>query len=291
MTFWEAPSDWKIDWSTQRENFSHVNQWIFLILPWALLATVFIFRKRLSGLSNKAKGRTYTTMGIIAISWELWFDLGGIISSSNPSHEVWVHFVDGFDFCRINMYILGSFLVIRKPEWVKWIAATALFGGYTTLIDHYHDRAAFHSLVTHAIILAAFPAIAITMNATNYKVKNLVQAHLFNWSLVAIMYTVNQYTGGVAGELTKDRMADNMMVGFAPWPFNVYLWMLSVMFLEWSYFTTYRVVHNKTYEVKNGVTFIQSFKNEWKAETKKYWITLLSVFGSAYVLLLITFVI
>ena len=272
-----SPKELEIAWSnTKTENFSHPNQIIFLLLPWVLLGIVFFFRRKFAAVSTRTKNITYFSMGAFAILWELWFDVSSIINSNKTTADA-MHeqFIAGFDFCRMNMYILGLFLVIRKPEMVKWIAATALFGGYSTLIDHYgqhsiNPTADIHSLMTHAVILSVIPAITITMNKTNYKVRNLVQAHLFNWTLVAIMFTVNVYNpGSVAGELTKDRMADNMLVGWAPWPANMFLWILSVMMLEWAYFIIFRIIFWRTYLQK--MTFGQTFSMEWPADKKQWY--------------------
>lgn len=263
------PGDIEIAWSPEKDNFTHANQFIFLALPWVLLFMIFLFRRQLKALSPKFKNYFYPSMGIFMILWELWFDVSSIVDSTlSRGDAVWDQFVGAFDFCRMNMYIIGSFLVFRRADLVKWATATALFGGYSTLIDHYHGSANIHSLVTHAIILSAVPALVVTMDGTNYKVRNLIHAHLFNWLLVIVMYSSNVLWDGVAGELTPQRMGDNVMVGWAPWPANMFLWILSVMVLEWAYFAIFRLVYWRTYQT--SMTVKETFTNEWP-EDKKEW--------------------
>lgn len=268
-----TPKDYYMDWSKKDEMFGHTNQIIFMILPWLLLFIVFLFRKKFSAVSNKTKNITYITMGLMMIGWELWFDIGSIVNRAdgiNVYDQMYQQFIDGFDFCRMNMYIAGTFMVICKPQLVKWVAATSLFGGYSTLFDHYDKQADVHSLMTHSVFLAVFPSLVVTISGTNYKVRDLIGAHLFNWLLVAIMYTVNVYTGSVAGELTEDRMADNMIAGFAPWPINMFIWILAVMMLEWAYFITFRILFWRTHLAKQNIGFWKSFALEWPQD-KKQW--------------------
>lgn len=271
-----SPDKISIAWSENdhgKNNFSHPNHFVFLFLPWVLLALIFVFRRFLSSRSDKTKFITTASLGAFAIIWELWFDVASIVNRDanvSASSAAWTQFVDGFDFCRMNTYIVGVFLILQRRELIKWVAATALFGGYSTLIDHYSNTASFHSLITHAVILTSFAAVGATMWGSNYKVRNLIHSHLFNWALVAFMYfVVNNEWGGHAGELTKDRMGDNVMVGFAPFPVNMFLWILSVMFLEWMYFIVFRLIWWRTYAKKDS--FGQTFKVEWPIDKVEWY--------------------
>jgi len=275
--FWDWPNEVDIPWSAKNANFTHPMQLVMLALPWLIIFTVFLFRKQLSGAPQKVKNITYTTLGIFALVWELWFDISSIVyrgKDQSINDAMFRQFKNGFDYCRMLTYINATFLIFRRVELVKWVAATSLFGGYSTLIDHYNGTANFHSVVTHTIILAGIPSIAFTMSAKQYKVRNLIHAHLFNWTLVAIMFTTNVLWDGVAGELTKERMDKNMVVGVdglfgASWPGNMFLWIFLVMLLEWSYFGVSRLLIWRTYQ--RDLTFIETFVVEWPKDKIEWY--------------------
>ena len=263
-----------IAWS-DKNNFNNINQFIFLTIPILSLALIFVLRKRLKNVNENLKDLAMISLGLFALFWELIYDIYGIKVNVEKGMELreamFEQFKGGFDLCKMNTYIVGTFLVLRKPNMVKWVGATALFGGYSTLIDHYRDHAQIHSLITHAIILSTFPSVALAMSGENYKVRNLIHAHLFNYVLVAVMYYTNTLWDGVAGELTKERMEDNMLVGFAPWPTNMFLWIFAVMMVEWLFFTIHRIIINFTYEKQRGVSFITSFKLEFDQDKKEWY--------------------
>ena len=281
-SFWNWPTDFLIPWSPENANFTHPNQFVALALPWVIILIVFIFRKQLSNASQKAKNITYTSLGIFAIIWEFWFDISKIAyRGQGVSEAMFIQFRKGFDFCRMLTYINGVFLIFRRADLIKWVAATSLFSGYSTLIDHYEEtNSTFHSLFTHTIILSAFPSVAFTMSAKQYKVRNLIHAHLFNWTLVAIMvitnYVWNAHTfdsgngyHAVAGELTQNRMKGNMIVGEIPWPGSMFVWILLVMLLEWSYFGVSRLIIWRTHQKE--LSFIQTFVVEWEKDKKEWY--------------------
>ncbi len=187
-------------------------------------------------------------MGLFAIGWELWFDLSSITVGGNSTYE---QFWSGFDLCRLNMYIIGVFLLLRKIDWIKWVVATALWGGASSLFNHYNNSAIVHSLFTHAIILPTFPAFAITLAKTNYSFKSYVYAHFFNWTVVLFLIATNYGFDRHAGELREDHLADNVLVGWAPYGLRMILWILVVMFVEFCYFLLFRYVYWQSYEPKS----------------------------------------
>lgn len=186
-------------------------------------------------------------MGAFAIIWELWFDIASINSGTPAYQQFW----NGFDLCRLNMYLIGVFLLFRKIDWIKWVVATALWGGTSTLFNHYNNAAPIHSLITHAIVLPTFPAIAITMAKTNYSFKSYVYAHLFNWSIVIFIVCLNYISGASHAELREDHLGDNVLVGWAPYGARMILWILVVMIVELCYFALYRYIYWQTYNEKD----------------------------------------
>lgn len=246
-TFKNWPNDLEIAWSKNTDLFGHVNQVIFFFLPWVLLLTLYLFRRQIGKINPNISKWIITSMGLFAITWELWFDISSDVSGVNPTEQFW----GGFDLCRLNMYVVGAFLLFRKTEWVKWVVATALWGGVSTLFNHYNNAATVHSLVTHAIVLPLFPALAITMTKTNYTFKSYVYAHLFNWTIVIFLIATNYGLDRHAGELREDHLSDNALVGWAPYGMRMLLWILVVMVVEFAYFVLYRYIYWQTYEEKS----------------------------------------
>ena len=139
-----------------------------------------------------------------------------------------------------------------------------------------------HSLVTHAVILPVIPALAIAISGSNYKIKNLIHAFIFNLTLVGIMiivnYTVNNgwdvvripgRVHAIAGELTRTNMKNNALVGFLPWPFNMVLWIFAVMMLEWIYFFFHRLIIWRTYQ--RHLSLKQTFKDEFAIDAPQWY--------------------
>lgn len=246
-TFSNWPNDWTIEWSKQTEVFGHPNQIIVFFLPWILLLAIFCFRRKIGAIDYKYTKYIWNVMGAFAIVWEFWFDIATITHGTSP----FVQFKNGFDLCRLNTYLIGAFLLFRKVEWVKWIVATALWGGVSTLFNHYNTAAPIHSIITHAVILPTFPAFAITLSKTNYSFKSYVYAHLFNWTIVIFLICLNYSTGETHGELREDHLQDNVLVGWAPYGLRIILWILVAMVVELCYFLLYRYVFWQTYENKN----------------------------------------
>ena len=269
-------NDIRMPWNPNMMSGIHLS---IMLMPFVALFIVFMFRKKFFVAPQGIKNYVFITLGVFAIFWELWYDVGSIYDGSSAFKE----FIGGFDYCRMNTYIVGTLLILRKNEMLKWVAATSLFSGVSTLVDHWsHYTAPVHSVITHGVILAIFPSIAIASMGTNYKVKNLIHSHLFNWTLVLIMITVNLHINGgweenssrygftsVAGELTKNRMTKNMLVGWAGWPWALMLWILAVMMLEWIFFIVHRLIIWRTYQ--KDLSFKETFTEEFKHDLPQWF--------------------
>lgn len=275
----------KIPWGKKGDFLNPVHLF-FLLLPFILLFFIFISRKKLSSIKLEHKFFIWITLGVMVIFWELWFDVTSIKNEVNDGHALsyamFHQFISGFLYCRMNMYIVGTFLVLRKTEMLKWVAGTAFFGGLTVIFDSFSGEADIHSLFTHAIFLCVVPFLAITMNKGNYAVKNLIHSVMFNLFLVMVMLVVNVWINGglttnpnkygfasFAGELTKDRMAINAMVGWSAWPMNIILWILLVVLLELIVFFVFRLVNWKTYNKK--MTYAETFTTEYKRDISEWY--------------------
>ena len=267
-------TSYKIKWPL----IGNKNKIIFMILPWIILLIIFLFRRQFKNAPQQAKDFMMITLGLFALFWELNYELSSIHGGAKPFRQ----FIWGFYYCRMNMFVVGTFLILRKTEMLKWVAATSLFSGYIVIFGGYHGEAQIHSLVTHSIVLASFPSIAIAMSGSNYKIKNLMHSHLFNWTLVAVMLIVNYdvNNGWVedptkygfpssAGELTKDKLANNLLVGWAQWPGNIIIWIFLVMSLEWIYFGIHRLIIWRTYQ--RNMTLRQTYSEEFKVDVPQWF--------------------
>ena len=273
-----------VPWNKGNNVIKGFNSKIFLLLPMILLLGVFLLRKKLSSGSKNAQDFLIITLGLIAIFWELLHDVSAIhfrFADQTANFKMYQQFILGFSLCRMNTYIIGTFLIFRKIDMVKWVAATSLFGGIVSLVGEYDNTANLHSLITHSVILTVFPALAISTNKTTYTVRNLIHAFIFNLTLVGVMlivnYTVNNgwdvvkvqhKVHAIAGELTRTNMANNDLVGFLPWPFNMVLWIIAVMMLEVIYYFAQRIVVWRTYNRDTKLKEIYSLeykkdKPEW----------------------------
>lgn len=202
-------------------------------------------------------------MGAFALVWEAMFDITSL--ATDPKHAK-DQFMGMLDLCRLNMYIVGLFLITRKINCLKWVVATSLWGGVSTLFDHYNNTAAFHSLISHAVVLAIFPSLAITISKTNYSFSNYVYAHFFNWTIVLILIITNYWWGKHAGELTEAELKDNALVGFMPYGGRMILWIFVAMIIEFCYFLIYRFIYWITYEKQNTKfwpDFAQNARDGW----------------------------
>lgn len=278
--WWNWPNNLTIPWPSDEMDFSG-NHLLWALLPVVflillLLFTIFFGKKYFPMIPKRVLNWTLTIMGFIAISWELWFDIASIASGVDPLEQ----FKGGFDLCRLNMYLLGVFLLLRRIEWVKWIAATCLFGGMSTMVDHFHDAAQVHSLITHGIILSLFPSIAIAITRENYKFRNYIHAHILNYSITAFLIITNFYWGTHAGELAPENMHDNVLVGWAfggdeiNWPNaipSMAVWIGAVMFVEASYFLVHRSIYWFIYQKDQKISWVQSFKNEWPKDKAEWY--------------------
>ena len=123
---------WLMPWDDGNKIVDGFNSKLFLVLPWLLLFTVFLMRKKLNGGSDNMKKYTIITLGLFALFWELLHDVSIIhVRRNSPYgvyHEMYNQFILGFSLCRMNVYIIGTFLIFGKTELIKWVAATSLFG-------------------------------------------------------------------------------------------------------------------------------------------------------------------
>ena len=265
-------------------GWNDIDSKIFLVLPFVLLLIVFLTRKTLSNTSTNNKDILLITLGLIAFFWELNHDLNTIHNRTIESlnYTVYTEFVRGFSLCRMNTYIVGVFLMFRRTEMLKWVAATSFFGGIVSIVGEYHGTANTHSLITHSVILTVFPAIGITLTKSNYTMRNLIHAFIFNLTLVAIMMIVNYSVNNgwdvvkvphkvhsIAGELTRTNMGDNALVDFLPWPFNMVLWITAVMIVEVIYCFTQRLIVWRTY--KKDKTIREIYSAEFKIDKKEWY--------------------
>lgn len=270
--WWNWPNNLIIDWPSDVMDFSG-NHLVWVLVPIVallllLLFTILFGKKVYPRISKRAKGITYTSMGIFVIGWELWFDAASVASGVNALEQ----FKDGFDLCRLNMYILGSFLLFRKINWVKWIVATCLFGGLSTMVDHYGPYAApatIHSLITHGIILSVFPSFVVAISGENYLVRNYLHAHIFNLLIVTFLIVTNILWDKSAGELSVEALDDNVLVGWAPGVWAMVMWIFAVMFVELCYFLVHRSIYWYIYQKSTSLSWIGAFKEEWPKDKEE----------------------
>ena len=265
---------------------SNITPYIFLSMPLILLLIIFLFRKNLSSISNDAKNYIWITLGMTMIFWQLWWDVTSIKDGEkmygNLNKAMLRQFINGFIFCRLNMYVAGVFLVLRKIDMLKWVVATSFFGGIVSVYGEYKGQASIHSLLTHSIFLTVFPFYGVTLSRSNYRVKNLIHSHLFNWTLVIVMLGINYHVNGgftensskygfpsIAGELTIDRLENNALVGWLKWPGNLFMWIFIVMLLEIIVFSIYRLINWRTY--KRNLTFKETFTTEHKIDSVSWY--------------------
>ena len=267
---------YKVNWD------GTINKYIFLTLPWILLLAIFILRKKLNMIPLHYKNITYITLGLFAFFWELDHDLTTLFLTTDIKFEAYNLFISGFGLCRMNIYIVGVFLMFRKLEMLKWVVATSLFGGLSALFGEYDHTANIHSLITHAIILMPLPAFALAISGKNYTLRNILHTHIFSLTIVGVMLIVNYIINdgwivtrghhlviSTAGELTKTNMSDNPIVGKIPWPFNAVVWIMLVILIAWLYFGIYRLIIWRTYQ--KDLTFRQTFTQEFGIDRLEWY--------------------
>ncbi len=271
MKWYQWTESWEISWTP-------TTHYIFMALPLVLLALIFLLRKPLQRISPKSKGRILTMMGLIVIGWELWFDVNTIMSDSKmmgTSDAMWETFKGGFALCRLNMYLMGSMLLFRRTEMLKWILATAVFGGYSTLVDHYDGSpmASAHSLVTHAVMLSTFIPFALAMKPSNFTLRNLFHSYLLNYFIVGTLLVTNHMWHAHAGELTAAALKNNMIAGWAYdiWqPLTLIVWVGIITLFVALVFILHRVIYWASTPANRNTGFRKSFSNE-KEIDKKEW--------------------
>lgn len=239
------------------EDFSSTNQIIFMVMPVVVFILIFLFRKQFRKVNELVKKVTLITLGSFAIFHELMFD----IDSINDGAGVFDQLVLGnLELCRFNAYMVGIGLILLAfdKNMLKWVAGTALFGGYSTLVDHYDGSATIHSLITHSVILCLFPAFAFAMKDSKYTNKDLKMAFVWNLTYVMVAMAVNyslDYKDGAfvhsAGVLSPSELHDNMIGGFAYdiWPPLAFVaWIGAVIILQFIYVGVFRLIYKIDHE-------------------------------------------
>ncbi len=282
MKWYEWTANITLEWTS-------MTHYIFMALPVILLLLIFLLRNKISNISPKAKGIILTIMGLFVIGWELWFDVVEILHSAQSSSigdAMFLQFKNGFSLCRLNMYVMGVFLVFRRMNMLKWILATALFGGYSTLIDHYTigTSPSMHSIFTHSVILVSFIPFALAMKPSNYTVRSLIHTYLFNWTIVGVLLYTNHLWGVSNGELTSAALRTNMIVGWAYdiWkPLTLIAWVGVISIFAGVMFGLYRLIYwasiikdestSPTWIKIKTYTGAKGFRRSFESEEKAAW--------------------
>lgn len=234
------------------DDFSSTNQIIFMAMPVVVFILIFLFRKQFRKVNELTKKVVLITLGSFSIFHELMFDIDSINNGTNAFDQL---VLGNLELCRFNAYMVGIGLILLAfdKNMLKWVAGTALFGGYSTLVDHYPTTATIHSLITHSVILCLFPAFAFAMKDSKYTNKDLKMAFVWNLTYVMVAMAVNyslDYKDGKfthsAGVLSPSELKDNMIGGFAYdiWPPLAFVaWIGAVIVLQFIFVGVFRLVN------------------------------------------------
>ena len=271
---------------SNKANMGMTKYILFLLIPLLMFIVTAIFRRKLVKLEDNTKNYIFGILGVVVISWELLFDVQRIESSAHShSKAMFETFIQGFLFCRLNMYLIGTFLVLRKIEMLKWVIATSIFSGLVTLFDGQYYT--YHSLMSHGVFLTFVPLFVLIVANKNYTIKNTLHATIFNLFIVVIMLIVNYNINkgwttnssaygfvSFAGELTVDHMAANPIGRLIIWPYGMFLWIFIVMVAQAIFVVAYSVFFWKVNKIKTPFfkTMLEEFKkdkNSWLGF--KFW--------------------
>ena len=237
----------------------------YFYLGVAGILTILIFLafwgKRMRGIKPLTTKVILITMGSYMIFHELIFDVYSMMSMMDNNSPVVIgnitydhgvgsvilsHFIMGnLELCRFNMYAVGIGLILFafNNNFLKWVAATAFFGGISTLVDHWKDgqAASIHSILTHGVFLSLFPAIAFAIKNAQYRKRDIIGAFAFNLTLTAIIITLNQTMGTSMAELSTHDLEGNVVVGsltkaWAPLGFMGWIALVIIVQLIWVVF-------------------------------------------------------